>query len=289
MAGKILVTGATGNIAGLVIPGLQAKGTSVRALVRSPEKVAPLVDAGVEVIEGDFANTEALDSAMEGIDTVLLITPPNADGIKQASNVLAAAKRAGNPRIVRISALHPTAEGPTDNSRQHFHTDSEIQASGLPYVIIRPHFFMQNIFMAAETIGADGVMYWGMGDGRIGFIDVRDIADFTLTVLTEDGHEGKIYTITGPEAISWHDVAKTLSGALGKEVTYVPVPLEAVTEAVLNMGMGEWFAGIMTDYSRAYAEGWGDNTTGDFEAVTGKPPRSIGTFVTEVFAPAFGA
>jgi len=289
MSDKILITGATGNIAGLLIPGLQASGASIRGLVRNPEKAVALKDAGIEVVEGDFANIEALDKAVDGVDTIVLITAPNPDAAIQASNVLAAAKRAGSPRIVRISALKATAEGPTDNSRQHAKTDPEIQESGLPYTIIRPHFFMQNLFMSAETIGSDGVMYWGMGEGHLGMVDVRDIADFTLKVITEEGHNGKMYTITGPTPISFHDAAKALSTALGKEVNYVAVPLEAVTESILSMGMGEWFAQVMTDYSRAYSEGWGDFTTDDFKSVTGKSPRSIEAFASEVFAPAMGA
>ena len=289
MSDKILITGATGNIARILIPGLQAAGVSIRGFVRNPEKAQGLKDAGVEVVEGEFANSESLDTAMNGVGSVLLITAPNPDAVVQTSNVLAAAKRAGSPRIVRLSVLGAAEDAPTDNGRLHFKTEQEIKDSGLSYVIIRPHFFMQNLFMSAESIGSDGAMYWGMDEGRLGMVDVRDIADVALKILTESGHEGKTYTLTGPAAISFRDVAKTISSAIGKEVNYVAVPLEAVTESILKMGMGDWFAKVMTDYSRAYSEGWGDFTTEDVQSVTGNPPRSVETFVSEVFAPALSS
>lgn len=288
MSKKILITGATGNIASHLIPNLLQSGASVRGLVRSPGKAAALEEAGMEIAVGDFMDSGALDNAMVGIDTVFLITATDEFALEQAGNVLAAAKRAGNPRIVRVSALKPTKEGPTDNSRQHFETDREIYASGMPYTIIRPNFYMQNLFMAADTIAADGVMYWGMGDARIGMIDARDIADFAFKILTDEGHDGKTYTITGPTVITFHEAAKALSAALGKNVTYVPVPLEAVSNSMFKMGMGEWFAEIMTDYSKAFVGGWGDDITDDFQTVTGNPPRSISMFASEIFAPALG-
>ncbi len=108
-------------------------------------------------------------------------------------------------------------------------------------------------------------------------------------VLTEDGHEGKTYGLTGPASISFHDIAAALSKALGKEVKYVDVPLEAGREGMLGMGMPEWFADAMTEYIKAFSEGLGDFTTNDFEEITGHPARSYETFArdfSQAFAPA---
>ena len=128
-----------------------------------------------------------------------------------------------------------------------------------------------------------------MKDGKIGMIDVRDIVDVAAKVLTEDGHQGKTYGLTGPASISFHDVAAGLSKALGKEVKYVDVPLEAGREAMVGMGLSEWFADAMTEYNKAFGEGLGDFTTGDVQELTGHPARSYETFArdfAEVFAPA---
>ena len=167
-------------------------------------------------------------------------------------------------------------------------TDEMLMASGLPYNIIRPHFYMQNTMMAAQTVTSDGVVYMPFKDGNLGMIDVRDIADVAVKVLAEDGHEGKTYTLTGPESISFHDVAAGLSKVLGKQVDYVNVPLEAGREAMIGMGLPEWIADAFSEYFIAFSEGYGDFITDDVQLVTGNPARSYETFAGD-FAEVFGA
>ncbi len=222
------------------------------------------------------------------MDKVLLITPPNPNQVIQAKNGIEAANRTGRPFIVRLSAgafrEMPGALPPV--SGQHAEIDEMLKASGLPYNIIRPHFFMQNTMMAAQTVASDGAVYMPMKDGRIGMIDVRDIVDVAVKVLTEDGHEGKTYPLTGPASISFGDVATALSKVLGKQVNYVDVPLEAAREGMISMGMSEWFGDAMTEYFQTFSEGYGDFTTPDVEEITGHPARSYETFASD-FAPVF--
>ena len=142
--------------------------------------------------------------------------------------------------------------------------------------------------MAAQTVASEGVVYMAVKDGKIGMIDVRDIADVAVKVLTEEGHEGKTYTLTGPESISFHDVATGLSKAIGKQVNYVNVPLEAARQATVGMGLPEWVADAFGEYMTAFSEGYGDFTTADVENVTGHPARSYETFARD-FAQVFGA
>jgi len=288
MAEKILVTGATGNIGSGLIPELTAKGASVRALVRDPSEAQGLGDAGVEVIAGDFDKPETLDAAFSGVDEVFLLTAPNPNQVTQARNGIAAAKRAGRPHIVRQSAraLIETAAALPRVSAQHREIDAELKASGLPYTILRPHYFMQNTLMAAQTVASDGAMYMPLKEGKFGMIDLRDIVDVAAKVLTEAGHEGKTYDLTGPASISAHDIAAGLSKALGKEVKYVDVPLEAGREGMVGMGLPEWFADAMTEYNKAFSENFGDFTTNDVEEITGHPARSYETFARD-FAQAF--
>ena len=298
MPGKILVTGATGNVSSGLIPELAAKGASVRALVRDQSKAQGLRDQGVEVVIGDFDKPETLDAAFSGVGKVFLLTAPTPNQVAQARNGIAAAKRAGSPYLIRLSAgaLDTTSDSPARITRQHAEIDAELKASGLPYTILRPHFFMQNTMMAAETVASGcpgcnhGIVYMAMKDGKIGMIDVRDIVDVAAKVLTEDGHEGKTYGLTGPASISFHDVAAGLSNALGKEVIYVDVPSEAARESmVATVGLPEWFADALTEYTKAFTEGLGDFTTNDFEEITGHPARSYETFArdfSQAFAPA---
>ena len=288
-AGKILVTGATGNVGSLLIPDLIAMGADVRALVRDESKAQGLIDAGVEVIIGDLDKPDTLDAAFRGVDKVFLITPPNPNQVIQTGNGIEAAKRTGSPFIVRLSAgaVREMPGAVPRISGQHVETDGMLRASGLPYNIIRPHNFMQGTMMAAQTVASEGVVYMAVKDGKIGMIDVRDIVDVAVKVLTEDGHEGKTYTLTGPASISFHDVAAGLSKALGKQVNYVDVPLEAARERMIGMGLPEWVADAFGEYMTAFSEGYGDFTTPDVEQVTGHSARSFETFALD-FAHVFG-
>ena len=147
---------------------------------------------------------------------------------------------------------------------------------------------MQNTMMAAQTVASEGVIYMSMQDAKFGMVDVRDVVDVALKALTEDGHEGKSYTLTGPSAVSFHEVAAALSEALGKQVDYVNVPLEATRDGMVGLGLGEWFADAMMEYFRAFSDGYGDFATNDVEKVTGNLPRSYKTFARD-FAQVFGA
>ena len=231
MAGTILVTGATGNIGRELLPSLIAKGAKVRALVRETSNVQGLWDAGVELVFGDLDRVETLEAAFSGVDKVFLLTPPNANQVSQARNGIAAAKRAGVRQLVRLSAksLELRADSPGRVTRQHFAIEGELKASGLVYTIIRPHFFMQNTLLSAETVASEGVLYAPMEDGRVGMIDVRDIVEVATKVLTEEGHAGKTYDLSGPASVSYYDVAAGLSQALGREVRYVDVPARGRT------------------------------------------------------------
>ncbi len=228
-SGKILVTGATGNVGSLLIHNLINLGADVRALTRDETKAQALKDAGVEVVVGDLEQPHTLDAAFRGVGKVFLITPPNPNQVIQFENGIQAAKRTGSPFIVRLSAgaVREMPGALPRISGQHAETDEMLKASGLPYNIIRPHNFMQGTMMAAQTVASDGALYMPFKDGKVGMIDVRDIVDVAVKVLTEDGHEGKTYSLTGPASISFADVAAALSKALGKQVNYVDVPPEA--------------------------------------------------------------
>ena len=287
-SGKILVTGATGNVGSLLVPNLTSLGADVRALVRDEAKAQGLKDLGVEIVVGDLDKPDTLDAAFRGVDRVFLITPPNPNQVIQVENGIQAARRTGNPFLVRLSA--GAIRGmPGDLpliAAQHAETYKTVKASSLPYTLLQAHFFMQNTMMSAQTVASDGAVYIPFNDGKIGMIDVRDIVDVAVKVLTEDGHEGKSYNLTGPASISFHDVAVALSKALGKQVNYVNVPLEAAREGMIDMGMSEWFADAMVGVFQTLRR-YGDFTTPDVENVTGHPARSYETFARD-FAQVFG-
>ena len=285
--GKILVTGANGNVSSALITNLVNKGASVRGLVRDESKGQSLKDSGVEIAIGNLNDQDSIEKALEGIEKVFLLTPVAEDAPQLAKNVISAAVKQGSPYIVRVSAVGAASDAPSRNSRAHAETEVDLKNSGLPYTILKPHFFMQNIMMAAESIASEGKIYMPFKDGKLGMIDIRDVADVSAVILTEEGHEGKTYTPSGPKSISMTEVAAAFSSALDKEVNYIDVPMEAADESLSGMGFPEWNKNAYLEYFKAYSEGWGDYTSSDVEDITGNPARSIETFAKD-FAQAFG-
>jgi len=290
MSHHVLVTGATGTTGSQLAARLAARDDlAVRAFVRDPAKAADLAAVGVDLAMGTFEDPGAVGAAVDGIDTVVLITAPNPGADSQANATIDAAKAAGVRKIVRLSAIKAAIDGPTDNTRLHGRTDAAIVGSGLTYVILRPHYFMQNMFMAADSITGEGKFYLGMGDGRLGMIDARDIVDCIEQAVLSDAFDNRIVDLTGPESIDFGAAAATLSAALGRPVDYIAVPPEAVAEAIREMGLGDWVAQVLRDYNQAYSENWGDFITDEVARMTGHPARSFADFAREVLAPALPA
>jgi len=280
-AGKILVTGATGSNGGAVMQNLVALGVNLRALVHHESKAQAIKDTGVEVVIADYLQPETLDAAFEGVDKIFLVTPWDPDAAKMASNAIAAAKRSGNPHIVRLSEASPPPIDVLRGGVLHAEIDAELEASGLPYTLLRPTYYMQNTMAAGQSVSSDGMIYMPFKDGKLGMIDIRDVAETAAKVLTEDGHEGKTYVMTGPESIGLDDVANELSNALGKEVKYVNVPLEAARESMIGMGMTEWTAEMFCEYMDNHSKGVSDYTTSEVEELTGHAPIAFGTFARD--------
>lgn len=277
---KILVTGATGTVARGLIPALLGGGNLVRAMVHSLGN-APAW-SGAEVVVGDFSDSGSLDQAFSGIDAALLVTPPHAQAAEWASAAISAATRAGVSRLVRISAIGAAVDGPNDNSRQHAHTDAEIRESGLRYVVLRPHFFMNNCLFGAEaSIASDGTVRYALGHARVGMIDPRDISDCAARALIDTSWDGGTYDLTGPASISGDDVARTFSEALECSVRYVPITPGAAADFVRRLGGNEWQAEATRGYFAAYAAGWGDFTTDWVKQISGHPPRTFKQFIRD--------
>ena len=286
MSKTILITGATGKISSGIIAQLKGSEHRLLALVRIPGKAEELKRQGVELRVGDLEKPWTLGPAFAGADTVWILASPGPRAPEQCSNALWASRQAGAKHVVRMSAYGAAHTAPTINSRLHALSDAELVASGIPFAILKPHFFMQNLLMAAQSVSQQGAMYFALADGKMGLIDSRDISEFAAHVLTTAGHEGKTYTLTGPASVTMHQVAVVIGEAIGKAVKYVPVAIETARQSMLQMGMDEWAANLLCDYFVAYSANWGDLVTDDFQRVMGKAPRSITQFASD-FADAF--
>ena len=282
---KILVTGATGNTGSMLIPKLINADRDVRILVRDTEKGESFRNMGAEVVTGDLDVEESIVPAVKDIDKIYLLTWNGPTQLQQVENVLNAVKKAGGrPHIIRHSMWGPESR----IIKQGLEAEELIKSSGLPWTILKPTFYMQNLMKAAGTISSDGVIYWDMGKGKLGMIDVRDIAEAAFSALTKEGLEGKSYILTGPQAISFDDIASIFSEKLGKEVKYINVPGEASRQAMVGMGLPEWIADGYVELSAGFSKNFAASTTDNVEILTGRPARSFeqfaGDFLT-VFAP----
>ncbi len=284
MAHTVLVTAATGKIAEYLIPQLTQSGFRVKALVHNQRGVGEIAGQGVECIVGGFFDTEAIKRAVHGVDSIVLITPATSDSVEMVNQILSEARMQGSPHVVRVSVIHASQSAPSDNARQHFFGEMAVRQSGLPWTILRPNFFMQNFLSSANTIISEGAFFYGMDQGRLGMIDVRDIADSISAILAGENHNGKTYSLTGPESVTMMHVAEALSKELESPVKYVPVKPERVASSLRTIGFDEWYARAMADYNRAYASGWGDIVTNTIFELCGHKPRSIEEFAHEIFA-----
>ena len=285
---KILVTGATGKIgSGLISKLAVHKKLCVRAFVRNPKKAAHLSSYINELFIGSFEDEGSIKEAVNGIDTVVLITHQNPQAAVQARSVIKAAKEAGVRKIVRISVFQASVDGPTEVTRLHGQTDKEIMESGMTYSILRPPFFMQNLFfMAAPGIIKERKFQFGTGEGKIGMIDLRDIVDCAEQCVISDLQNNKIYTLTGPESLNFYDLATQLTQVLELPVQFIDVSPETVEQSILKIGMGNWYAEVLRDLCKVYRKNWGDVVTNDVTEITGHAPRSFDNFAREIFAPA---
>lgn len=272
----ILLTGATGNVAGATIAALAGKGHKLVAFVRDAAKAKALAEQGIELRVGDLDKPRTVEDAFAGVDTLFSIVPPGALAPYQASNALWAARRAGVKHVLRLSAIGAAHDAPTLNGRMHALSDAELQRSGLAYTIIQPHFFAQNLLMAKQSVVAQSTMYFALGEAKLPMIDVRDVGASAAAILhAPAAHAGKTYTLTGPTAITLHEVAAAISAKLGKPVKYQPVPTAAALEQMASFGLDDFNLVAMRDYFDSYTNGWKSETTTTVQDLTGVAPRGI--------------
>src|SRR5829696_7796534 len=278
----ILITGATGTTGREVVEELRRLGAKgVRALVRDPARADFIREAGFETIAGDFERPETLGAALEGVERALLLTPPTPDTVSHHREFIVAAAEAGVRYIVKLSAFGADADAPEGFGRWHGQSENLLKTSCLKWTILRPNFFMQNLHGQARQIAATGAIFQPVGDARASFIDARDIAAVAARALTEDGHEGQTYTLTGPEALSYHDVAAKLSEAAGRGIDYVPVSPEQFRAGALSAGLPEWLVSALERLNELFASGQAAVLTDDVRRVGRKEPTTFEQFARD--------
>ncbi|HLJ56188.1 MAG TPA: NAD(P)H-binding protein, partial [Chthonomonadaceae bacterium] len=193
----ILVLNSGGNVGSALVKELRLRGAEFTAAFRSVEDVRAAEAAGMRAVVADMEAPDTLRSAMASADHVFVVGPPSPKLQAMEANVVDAATAAGVDHLVKLS-VWGAEEGRFIFSKPHQASERRIIGSGLPYTFLRPTGFMQNMLANAATIKSQGAFYMPAGEARVAEIDVRDIARVAAAALTEPGHVGKAYDLTGP-------------------------------------------------------------------------------------------
>lgn len=278
----ITVTGSTGTIGSELVRLLSDAGTPCRAVLRDLRKARPL--ANVVWVQADLARPRLLEPALAGTDRLFLLTG-NDEGFQHVQiGVIRAAEALGVRHVVKLSALGASGHSKSAIGRAHWEVEQALVQTRMSWTILRPHAFMQNwLDDVAETVRAEGAIYSPIGDGRVPFIDARDIARVAARVLLDPApHTGQKYTLTGPEAVSLYDVAAALSEAIGRPVAYHPISMEEARARMEARGMPAYLIDATLAIA-AYQKAGGPTArvSPDVERILGRPPRTIRDFARD--------
>ena len=276
----IAITGATGQLGRLVVEKLKGKipASDIVALVRSPQKAAGL---GVAAREADYDRPETLGRALEGIETLLLISS-NEVGKRATQHraVIEAAKKAGVKRVVYTSLLHADTT-PLSLADEHRQTEAELKASGIPYTILRNGWYTENYTASIPGALAGGAFVGSAGEGRISSATRADFADAAVAVLTTEGQEGQTYELAGDEAWTLSDLAAEVSRQTGRKIPYRDLPEAEYADALKGFGMPEGFAQMIAGWDVGASQGALFDDSRQLSKLTGRPTTPLSAAVAD--------
>jgi len=279
----LLVTGSTGASGSAIIREFARRGLPVRALVRDPGKLAHSgLPSSVEIAHGDMLRPDSLTRALDGVETALMISSPEPSLVETQRSFVDAAKQAGVRHIVKFSGRGCVLDSGFRFARMHAEIERYLENSGLAWTHLRPSQFMHVYFREVPSIVRDGALRLPMGDARLSPVAAEDIAKVAVSLLEGAGHEGKRYEMTGPEALTMHQVAETISSVTGIPVRYVDVDPDDKNKELRAQGVPAYFADAMDELflgrRQSLDESRVELSTHEAFGVT---PTSFDTFVRE--------
>jgi uncharacterized protein YbjT (DUF2867 family) len=268
----ILVTGATGTIGSELVRQLIARGVPVRGMTRKPRE---------GFVSGDFEDPDSLRRAIAGVDAVFLLTAPGPWIPAHDRALVAAAVLGGVRKIVKLSAIGGTDDGTPGN--WHAAGERAVRESGAAWTVLRPAGFASNVLRWMPAIHAGKPIPNHTGTGRHAFVDPRDVAAVAAEALLSREHEGRVYTLTGPELLSVPEQVAVLSDVLGSELTTVDVPLEVYADQLRAAGLDEAVVSVALHGAEVIRSGGGETMTDDVERVLRRPARSFREWARAAF------
>ncbi|MGC3002548.1 SDR family oxidoreductase [Streptomyces sp. G35A] len=266
------VTGATGRLGGRIARRLAATGVPQTLLARTPARAPDL--PGATALPGAYSDHDAVVRALRGTDRVLMVSASEApDRLQQHRTFIDAAAEAGVAHLVYISFYGAAPDATFTLARDHWHTEQHIRGSGVPFTFLRDNLYAD--FMPALA-GDDGVIRGPAGDGRAAVVAQDDIADAAVAVLRDPGpHTGRVYELTGPEALALTDVAAALTAATGRPVSYVPETVEEAYASRAHHGVPDWQLDAWVSTYTAIADGSLARVTAAVSELTGHPATPL--------------
>lgn len=283
--GKILVTGASGNLGGLIIKHLleteNVPASSIIAASRDPGKLAALAAKGIETRKADFNDPSTLAAAFAGVEKLMIVSTDALDGegtrLRQHKAAVAAAKEAGVSRIFYTSLPRPD-ESVVTFAPDHLSTEDAIKASGLAYTFFRNNWYQENTLFALPHALEAGQWYVATGEGRIPYIAREDCARAIAAGLAKTPAENKVYTLTGAEALNVEEVAALAREITGKPLTVVQVNEEQLIEGLKAAGFPAPVAATFASFDANQRAGLFEPVTDDFKTLTGREPATLKAF-----------
>jgi len=277
----ILVTGATSAVGKAVIKELLARKVLVRAFLRKPVDAAKLQAQGVEAFLGDMTKQASVAQALQGIESVYLITPV-AEYLLETEGLWAQeGKKAGIRHLIKQSEIGADPQSLSPLLQYHGRAENAIRTSGVPYTILRTLYFMQNFApMYAHSIITRGMIYAPLADARMSYVDARDVGAVAARLLTKEGHQYQEYEVTGPEAITCTQLAEIFSSLLHTPVHYATISDEETEKALLGR-YSPWRARAVVTLLQFYRQGGGNLVTPVVDEVTGRKPCTAAAFISE--------
>ena len=271
----ILITGATGNLGRLIIESLLERGADPQSLVAGARDVAKGADLGVPVVHLDYTDPSSVESALQGVDSVVLVSGSEVgQRVPQHRAVIDAAKAAGVTKLVYTSAPKATTSDLV-LAPEHKATEELIAASGIPAVILRNNWYTENYAADLARASETGVLAAGVGDGRVASASRKDFADAAAVVALEDGHIGEVYELGGDVAWNYAELAAAISEITGRPVAYQPLTAEEQSAALEAAGLDAGTVGFVVALDAGIRDGALADTDGTLARLIGRPTTPL--------------